>query len=661
MFTTRRYILQLAFILLGLFYAGRLYVLQVSSEDYKLDAHNNSIRRVSLYPHRGLVYDRDERLIMTNQSVFDVKVIPADFSPKDSTLLNTLLGLPPGELQQRLDVPLYRRRRPVTLIKQLSPPEYARVQDRLAGLQGVLAEPRSIRKYPHENLGVTLGYVKEVDRAYLNGKNNTNGYYRPGDLIGRTGIEEHYEAYLRGLKGTEYLNVDVRGRVKGPYKAGKYDTLPYIGSNLQGTLDLELQAYGEKLMQNKVGAIVAIEPETGEILAMISAPTYDPNLLTGEGKQVTRNFLALQRDPNKPLFNRAAMAAYPPGSTFKVVEALLGLQEEVVTPERSRIACIQDVFKCHAHGGSSDISGSIIHSCNPYYLKVFYRLVEKFKNDSLPEEEAIYQAYDAWRNRVMAFGVGKTLSLDIPHEKRGLLPSVEYYNRKFKRLRYRWRLSNIHSLSIGQGELSLTPLQMANIAAVVANKGHYIAPHLVRSIEEKKLPDSLFQKNFVNVDKQHFDLVTDAMARVVRHGTATRAFIPDIEVCGKTGTCQNPHGENHSAFIAFAPRENPKIAIAVFVENAGYGGTWAAPIASLMIEKYIHGEIRGDRRLWEEKRIMEAQLIQTQEERNLRYRKRKYKEKRRPTAPENPKPTAPAAQEALPTAVLRPQLELDLE
>jgi penicillin-binding protein 2 len=431
-------------------------------------------------------------------------------------------------------------------------------------------------------------------------------YYQQGDYIGINGMEKYYEKELRGVKGVNIFMVDVHNRIKGPYEEGRFDSIAKVGKNLISTIDADLQEYGEKLMINKIGSVVAIEPKTGEVLAMISSPTYNPELLVGRDR--TDNFRTLQNDSLKPIFNRSIMALYPPGSTFKVVNALIGLQEEVLAPS-TRYACygrytVGRGVGCHNHSSPLDLEHSIAASCNTYYCHVFRNIIDKREFNSIED------GFNNWKQHVESFGYGNKLGIDLPNELKGIVPSVNFYNKYFRK--GGWSSLTIISLSIGQGELGTTPLQMANLVSAIANKGYYYTPHIVKDIEGSDAIDhKYYEKHVTSVDSSYYKYIINGMDLAVNApagsgSTARIAAIPDVVVCGKTGTSQNPHGEDHSVFFAFAPKDDPKIAIAVYVENAGFGATWAAPIASLMIEKYLKDSIS---RPYLEEYLLKANLL----------------------------------------------------
>jgi penicillin-binding protein 2 len=574
----------------ALVYALQLMGLQVLDASYRDQADKNIRYRNVLQPLRGMIYDRDGRLLAASRPVFDLYVIPKELKIADTTVFCEFFGISLDYLRSQLQLAKeHSHYQPSLFIKQLTYEGYARIEDRLNEFPGIFSQAYTVREYPHNSLANVLGYVKEVDRGVL--EKDTTNYYRAGDLIGKSGLEAHYESYLRGRRGVQYEMRNVRGVIKGKYLDGRFDTVRVIGHSLVSSIDLELQQYAEQLMQHKKGAVVAIEPATGEVLVMLSAPSYDPNLLTGEGDTVTRNYARLVMDPHKPLFNRAIMSTYPPGSTFKTMMALIGLQDGAMDTIHTRYACIKSIVNCHNHPGPLNVFGSIQHSCNPFYFQAYKKIIPQ---DRLKEEDMDTRiGLESWRYHLHTFGLGRPLGIDIPFEKAGTVPATHYYDRKYRGVR-NWKLGNTYSISIGQGEVGTTPLQLANAAATIANRGWYIPPHLIKQIgsDSANLLDDYYRTPLhTSIKKDYFDFVARAMHAVVRAGTARRADIADIQVCGKTGTAQNPHGKDHSVFMAFAPLHEPKIAIAVYVENAGFGGTWAAPIASLLIEKYLKGEI----------------------------------------------------------------------
>lgn len=623
----RRYIIQVAILAVLLIYGFQLLWLQVISDDFQQQAQNTSTRTNILYPPRGLIYDRHGELLVENNPVFDIEIIAREFKldPNDTTHLCQLLRISLDEFREKLQKARYGLQyyKPYLFIKQMSVENYAKIQDELSDYEGVYPNVRTIRTYPYSSFAGGLGYVREIDQRML--AKDTADYYRRGDMLGISGIERSYEKELRGKRGVQQVMYDRLGIARGSFKNGQYDTLPEAGLTLQTTIDAELQKYGEYLMQNKIGSIVAIDPKTGEVLSMVSAPTFDPNLLTGEGTEVAKNYLMLSQDPTKPLYNRALQAAYPPGSTFKIVQALIGLQDGVLDTIHTSFGCSRELVNCHNHPSPLNLHGSIQHSCNPFYYKSFIRIIRQNRSENDKEDTRI--GLDRWHDHALSFGFGRKLGIDLPYESQGLIPSTAYYDKIAERRGYGWKLGNIYSLSIGQGEMSAVPLQLANFAAILANRGHYYIPHVVRAINDTTLVDIKYRtKQKTTVDEKYFPYVVDAMEDVVRAGTARRAKIENIVVCGKTGTVQNPHGEDHSVFIAFAPKDNPKIAIAVVVENAGFGGTWAAPIASLMIEKYINDTISEENVKYKEQRVVELNLI---EQERIRLEKEEERKKQK--------------------------------
>lgn len=597
--TNRKFIVGAIFSIIGLIFIIRLFNVQVVNNKYKLDSANNVLRVITEYPARGLLYDRKGKLLVYNEAAYDLMVIPGQLKTIDTVLFCKLLNIEKSVFIEKVNkAKSYSRYKPSVFEKELTAENYANIQDQMYQFQGFFAQTRTLRKYPNNNAAHLLGYIGEVNNAVL----EKNKYYKSGDYIGKSGIELAYEHLLRGKRGVRKILVDVHNREKGSYNNGLEDTLSVAGKNLTTTIDLDLQTYGELLMQNKTGSIVAIEPQSGEILSLVSSPGYNPNLLVG--RSIKTNYPILTKDSLKPLFNRATMAQYPPGSIFKTVQALIALQEGVIT-ENTGFQCVRSLVGCHNHPTATNVAASIKMSCNPYYYFVFKRLIQQGKVKSIFKDSEIGLA--KWNQNVKKFGFGGTLHTDIPGVKNGLVPGVDFYNKWYGE--GRWAFSTIFSLSIGQGELGVIPIQMANLAAIIANKGYYYPPHVIKKIDGKdSLPPDLSEKVSVGINSEYFLPIIEGMRGVVDEpgGTARRAKINGITVCGKTGTAQNPHGEDHSVFIAFAPMDNPKIAIAVYVENSGFGGTWAAPIASLMMEKYLTDSISDPLK---EKRILEANLL----------------------------------------------------
>ncbi len=590
-------------VLVGLIFWVRLFFLQGLDDRFKLAADTYSIRRLVNQPLRGNIFDRKGRVLATNDFAFDLMVIPLETKEMDTLALAALTEVPIEEVRkawEKVNKNIEKKRRfkkqPQPLIRDLSQKSIAAFQEKMYRFPGLYVEKRSVRRYPEPHAAHALGYAREADASVL----EKDAYYQPGDYVGVAGIERAYETYLRGIKGVRKVYVDVRNNEKGSYMDGLYDTLPVPGADLMSTLDIELQKYAELLMQGKRGAIVAIEPATGEILVLVSSPSYDPNWMVG--RNLRQHYGALILDPAKPMLNRAVMDGYPPGSTFKVMNAMLGLQAGVINPATVvpcgggfRLSAAHTVG-CHGHP-NADLRFSITTSCNAYYCHVFNELT---KTNSSPR-----QAYKDWYLGAQRFGFGTKLGTDIPEAKSGLLPSPEYYDRMHGL--GKWRGLTIISLGIGQGELKANALHIANLAAIIANRGYFISPHLGKALNGKPMPDTLFKHNYTRVDTAHFQIAWEGMYGAVHKpgGTAKIARLDSIAVYGKTGTAQNPHGKDHSVFMAFAPSKSPKIAIGVFVENGGFGATYAAPIASLIIEKYLTDTIT---RAGLEERLLKTRL-----------------------------------------------------
>lgn len=596
---TRRIVISGIFILTGLLFLVKLFSLQVLDHDYKLFAANNVLRYITKYPGRGLIYDRNEKLLVYNEAAYDLLVIPKQVKEIDTTELCRLLRVTPDDFNVRLEkAKKHSYYKPSVFLEQISKEEYAYLEEKLYRFPGFYVQARTLRKYPIPFAAHILGYVGEVNKREL----ELDGYYKQGDYIGKSGIEKTYEKELRGGKGLQLVMVDVFNREKGSYQDGKFDTLAVEGNNLFLTIDTDLQLYGEKLMANKKGSIVAIEPKSGEILAMVSSPAYDPNLLIGRIR--TQNFQKLSSDTLEPLFNRPVAAQYPPGSTFKPVNALVGLQEGVLRPS-TKYSCngtsASPIVCSHDHESPLPLNGAIEQSCNPYFWKVYKSIIEQSRFTTVQE------GYNHWRDYLLSFNIGKEFDSDIMYQRDGNLPKDAYFNKYYGKKG--WKAITVRSLSVGQGEIELTPVQMANVAAIIANRGYYYTPHLLKNLGSLSETPKLFQqKHEVMVDSSNFTPVVEGMQLVYEgeHGSSRWYKIEDIEMCGKTGTAENPHGDDHSVFIAFAPKDNPRIAIAVVVETSGFGATWAAPIASLMIEKYLNNDVKPR---WYLDKILNANLL----------------------------------------------------
>lgn len=601
----RKYFIGGFFILIVIIYIVRLFYIQLIDDQYKIGADNNALRKTTEYAVRGYIYDRKGKLLVYNEPSYDLMIVPRETKGCDTMGLCEILEITKEEYLKRIKKACQHPNSPrkqSIFEKQLSKETYAVLQEKLFRFKGFFFQKRSIRKYPKPIAGHLMGYVGEVSKE----KAEKDGYYKEGDYIGKSGIEMSYEVALRGQKGVQYEITDVHNKTVGRYMNGKYDTLAVSGKPLYSSIDAELQEYGEKLMRGKKGAIVAIEPSTGEILCLISSPSYDPNSLVS-GKERNKSFARMYADTiNVPLFNRALTAMYPPGSIFKLIDALIAQNDGLINrntsyPCQMGYPPMGGKPKCHAHGGGKSLVGSIAVSCNSYYSYVFRDIVDQRKYPNFID------GYNHWRDMVKTFGPGTRLGTDLPYDKPGNVPSVEYYNKVFGK--GGWRSNTIVSLGIGQAELTLVPLQMANVVAIIANKGFYYTPHCIKGVGKEKYLDPKFkEKHLAGVQKQeYYDIVIEGMENaLLPGGTAYASRLKDIVVCGKTGTAQNPHGKDHAVFLAFAPKENPKIAIACLVENAGFGGVWSAPIVTLLMEKYLKGKTdRPDL----EKRIMEANLI----------------------------------------------------
>lgn len=601
----RKYVIAIIFVLIPIIFIVRLFYMQVVDDQWKERAVQISENKILTYPARGIVYDRNKVKIISNEIYYDIHVIPKQTAGTDSVSLVKLLGISMEEYVKKMNIArAYSKRKPSELVRQIPPDEFAQIAPELYKYPGFYEVARTLRIYPKKIAAHVLGYMNEASPQDI----ERDHYYKPGDYIGRTGIEKMYEKQLRGHRGVKYYLQDAIGIATGQYEDGKYDTLAVQGQSITLSLDWELQAYGERLMKNKLGSIVAIEPETGEILAMISAPSYDPNLLVG--RHLGKNYLMLQEDSLLPLQNRSINSAYMPGSIFKTVMALIGMQEGVIT-ENSSFPCNKSLVGCHNHPTAQGVSDGVKMSCNPYFVQLTRRIIQQGKDRSIFKDAAI--GLDIWAEYVRSFGIGTDMHTDFPTNVHGNVPDAAYYD---SHLNFRWAFSTIQSIAIGQGEVTITPLEMANLAAVIANRGYYYSPHFIREIEGSEIPEIYRTKNMCKVDSAYFAPVIDGMWRVVHEagGTARRARLDSIAVCGKTGTVENFKKINgtvyqltdHSNFMAFAPMDNPKIAISVFIENTGFGGTWSAPVASLMIEKYLTGTVQDTAK---ENRILNANLI----------------------------------------------------
>lgn len=607
---SRSRVIQLIFIAIFLIITAQLLHLQIFSSEYKIQAENNAIYRKVVYPDRGIIYDRKSRAILENTIMYDLMVTPKDVKGTDTAVLCSILGIDTAEFRKRIVTAIIKNTsyKPSVFAALVSDDIYAQLNENMYRLPGFVLSERPVRKYPFEAAANVLGYLGEVDTTFLR-KHKGEGY-EMGDYAGMTGLESSYEKVLMGQRGVKRYIRDNKNRIQGSYENGIYDTAAIAGRNLYSSIDIDLQQLAEKLLGNKIGSAVAIDPKTGGILAMATSPSYNPNLLTGSERR--KNFSRLILDTARPLLNRAIKGQYPPGSTFKPMGALVALDEGLITPgygypcSGAYYSCGRPV-KCEHHdpGHAATLRLALSHSCNSYFSNVFRMAIDN------PAYKSPQEGYLKWKEYMNAVGLGVRLDIDLPSEDRGNIPDTSRYNRDFGGSR--WNSCNILTLGIGQDRMLATPLQLANVMCFIANKGYYYTPHFIDSVENEHSSDTALRKyrikhNVTHISDEDFEAVQLAMLDVTVSGTAVGAQIPGINICAKTGTAQNPHGKNHSLFVAFAPKENPKIAIAVVVENAGFGATWAAPIASLMMEKYLNDTISA-KRLPEVERISKADLI----------------------------------------------------
>ena len=617
MFSQRRNLIFLFFGIVGLLFLGKLFFLQVIDDTYEKAADNNAIRKIIQIPFRGEVYDRYGKLIVYNTPVYDLYMIPRKAVVKDTNHFCRVFGVTKEyfiKTTQRARA--YSRVKPSLFLKHLTKEDFASVQDAMVDFPGFFFETNAFRTYQSHSFSNALGYVAEISPNAL--VDQKDDYYRQGDYVGISGIESFYEETLRGQRGVKYRMVNSNGVEKGDYKNGSLNINPVSGNNLYTSIDLAIQEYADSLMQHKVGSLVAIEPSTGEILAMVSAPSYDASQLTGNN--FSKYYQQLALDPMKPLLNRPPSAYYRPGSTFKLVQALVGQQLGFIGPG-TVFSHAGAPVKCHGHG-PVDLRGAIRVSCNPYFYHAFRKMI--YDNTTGDTYERSAKGLQRWADLVANFGFGRKLGVDLGNEKKGILPNVEYYNSVYKGEKM-WKFSNIYSISIGEGEIVVSPLKMANLAAIIANRGWYIPPHVVKGVGLQKSIDPFYKTPVkVGVESKYFNVVIDGMEDAVTHGTVEAdGRIPDIKMVGKTGTSQNQKGKDHSIFIAFAPRDNPKIAIAVFVENAGFGGSAAAPIASLVVEKYLKRKV--------DRKAVETKFM------NMNYLPNAYSVVRKKAAPDSTK------------------------
>lgn len=598
----RKYVISGFIIVIALIYLIRLFDLQIQDSRYKASADSNAFLKKTIYPSRGLIYDRNDQLVVYNQPAYDVMLIPRDVQPFDTVDFCRTLNITPKQLVKRFaDMrdkrlnPGYSAYTPQRLIAQLSSQDYGRLQEKLYRFPGFFIQKRILRQYNRPTAANVLGNIREVSSKDI----ENDDYYTLGDYTGDLGVEKSYERYLRGQKGVEILIRDARGRIQGRYEDGAHDIEPVSGRDLRLSLDIKLQEYAESLMVGKRGAVVAIEPATGEILCLASSPGYDPRLLVG--RERGNNYKRLLDDESWPLFDRAIMASYPPGSTFKPTQGLIFLQEGIIdlnTPYPCHGGYINGGLRvgCHPHAAPLPLKPALQTSCNAFFCWGFKAMI-----DRRSKYGSSAAAFEIWKNHLVSMGYGYKLGVDLPGENRGFIPNAKFYDKYYKE--GRWSANTIISVSIGQGEILATPLQIANLCATIANRGWFVTPHAVKQIQDTVMPAEYLERRRPTIDLKWFEHVAEGMRMAVTGGTCRRAALPDIEVAGKTGTAQNPHGNDHSAFMGFAPYRDPKIAVAVYVENGGWGATYGVPIGSLVIEKYLKGTIAPDRKPMEEQML----------------------------------------------------------
>ena len=604
----RQYVIGGFIVIIAIIYVIRLFNLQVMEDKYKDSADSNAFLRKAVYPSRGIIYDRDGRLVVYNQPAYDVMIIPRDIKDFDTLDFCRAVNITPEDLVKRMEDMRDKRRNPgwspyspQKLLSHLSAEEYGRLQEKLYRFPGFYIQKTILREYNYKCASNVLGNIREVGPSDM----EKDPYYARGDYMGDVGVENTYERFLRGVKGTEVLMRDALGRIQGRYEEGALDREAVAGKNIKLSLNIELQQYAESLMVNKKGAVVAIEPSTGEVLCLVTAPSYDPSLLVG--RERGNNYNKMMRDLDKPLLNRAIQATYPPGSTFKPTQGLIFLQEGIITPS-TPYPCYHGFVLgrlkvgCHGHGSPLPLKPALQTSCNAYFCWGLKNMIDKKSKYG-----TVAKAFDVWKHHMISQGYGYKLGIDLPGEYRGFIPNVEFYNKRYGD--GHWSATTVISIAIGQGEILATPLQIANLSATIANRGHYITPHVVKEIQDTVVPAEFLERHDTSIDRRWYEEIAEGMRMAVTGGTCRVANLADIEVCGKTGTAQNPHGRDHSAFMGFAPYHDPKIAIAVYVENAGFGATFGVPIGSLVMEKYLRGYIPPERKHLEE-RMLQSNTIQ---------------------------------------------------
>ncbi len=607
-FFNRSVIIGVAVVIIAIIYMVQLFHLQIVDTKYRDFADSNAFYKKTLYPSRGAMYDRNGKLLVFNQATYDVMMVAREMKDFDTIDFCSTLSIE-KEAFFELDSlmrdsrrnPGYSSYTPQRFMSKLDTREYAMLQEKLYKFPGIYIQNRTERQYKYPNMGLILGYIAEVDKNTM----ASDSYYARGDFAGKSGIELSHEEDLRGEKGVEILLRDAHGRIQGKYEEGQHDKMPVSGQDLTLAIDIDLQAYGEYLMQNKIGSIIMIEPKTGEVLAMVAAPSYDPALLTG--RDFGENFMKLARDPYKPLINRAVSGVYPPGSTFKPAQGLVFLAENIITTD-TKYGCaggyppLGGRPRCHGHPSPLSLDPALATSCNSYFC---YGLTAMLTNRTHYTD--INDAFDHWKDRMVSFGFGNKLEVDLPSEKRGFIPNSKFYSKVYNT--ENWRASYIISISIGQGEILTTPLQLANFSALIANRGHYYVPHVVKKMKDKPLNATYTTKHDTAIPREFFEETVSGMAHAVTNGTCRGINLaPEIEVCGKTGTSENPHGDDHSLFLGFAPKDNPQVAIAVIVENGRFGASNAVPIGRLMMQKFFKDSIPPTDK-WIEDRIVNTSIL----------------------------------------------------
>ncbi|MCM1033132.1 MAG: penicillin-binding protein 2 [Odoribacter sp.] len=600
----RKYVIGGFLVVIAIIFGIRLFDLQLNDERYKKSADSNAFLEKTVFPSRGLIYDRNGELVVYNQPAYDVMLIPRDVQPFDTLDFCRTINITPEQLRQRFadmrdprQNPGYSSYTPQRLITQLSSQDYGRLQEKLYRFPGFFIQKRILRQYNYATAANVLGNLREVSQNDI----DNDPYYSPGDYTGDLGVELSYEPYLRGVKGVEVLMRDALGRIQGRYEGGAKDIEAISGRDLTLSIDIRLQQYAESLMVGKRGAVVAIEPKTGEILCLVSSPSYDPRMLVG--RQRGEGYRTLMADPAKPLFDRALGGAYPPGSTFKPTQALILLQEGIITTQTT-YPCYHGYINgglrvgCHGHGSPLPLKPALQTSCNAYFCWGFKNMIDKRSKYG-----SSAAAFEVWKNHLVSMGYGYRLGVDLPHESRGFLPNSKFYSKFYGE--GHWSANTVISVAIGQGEILATPLQIANLASTIANRGWFITPHIVKAIQDTAMPQDMLQQRRPTIDLKWYSDVAEGMRMAVTGGTCRRAAIPGIDVAGKTGTAQNPHGKDHSAFMGFAPYDDPKIAVAVYVENGGFGAVFGVPIGSLVMEKYLTDTIAPSRK------YMEDQMLNT--------------------------------------------------